>query len=278
MVQVDLSKVSAPRFLVYLLSLFPGLFFLVSVGLGNPQLAKTAIDRIYEVHHFPAYSFWFLLVGSGFVIGQAFVLLSWLIEVILAGVYRAPRAVFRKVLGGLWLYRWFGKFQGIPPRRTRTVRALGWLIFRARVGDADPEGARRARACLGAAAEKLLERRYGIDRNRGDQWGVWYQVLGRPVKVLVEGRNAGRVTVATGLAGFVALGLAPGLIERYYVGMCSVFVFCGLCTAAWFFFAWRDPVGREMLLLRGILQELRECAPGLPGREAARAERDEPVT
>src|ERR1700734_1964217 len=277
MIHIDLSKVSAPRFLVYLLSLFPGLFFFLSVGAGNPQLAKATIDRIYEVHHFPAYSFWFLLVGSGFVVGQAFVLLAWLVEMILTGAYCTPQTLFRMVFGARWLSRWFVRVRGVPPRRTWAVRVLGWCIYRATRPASDPQHARRARSCLGAAAEKLLERRNGIDNGRGDQWGIWYQVLGRPVKPLVENRNAGRVTVATGLAGFVALGLAPGLIERYYVGMCSVLVFSGLWTAGWFFFAWRNPVGREMLQLRGILQELRECAPRAPEREAAPAERDEPV-
>jgi hypothetical protein len=78
MINVDLSKATSPRFFVYLLALFPGLFFLLSVVVGNPQLAKAAIQQMNGVYPFPPYGLLLILVGSGFVIGDALILFSWL--------------------------------------------------------------------------------------------------------------------------------------------------------------------------------------------------------
>jgi len=274
MISFDLSKAPSLRFFVYLLALFPGLFFLLSVAVGNPQLAKTTIQQIAAVYSFPPYGLLLILVGSGFVIGQGIVLLSWLIEMILANAYRAPGAAFRKLFGAQWLYRWFGKHQGIPPNPSFVIRTLGKLIFLARAGELDPLDARAVRWCLAAAAEKLLERRYGIDPHRangpnGGEWQVWYSVLGKPIKSLSESQNAGRTTLACGVSGYLSLSIAPQLIERYYISLCSMFVFAGLWTAGQHFFLARNPIRLDVLRLRSVLLELQDCSPSEPKAEIA---------
>lgn len=270
MINIDLSKVPSLRLLVYLLALIPGLFFLFSVAAGNPQVAKTTIQQINGVYPVPPFGLLLIFVGAGFVIGQALILLSWLIELTLTGIYRTPRAVFRMIFGQLWLYKWFGRHQKIPPAKSSLgVRTLGKLIFLARVDKPDPPDARAVRWCLAAATEILLERRYGIDRDRatgpnGGEWQVWSSSLGKPIKSLAEMMNAGRTTLACGVAGFLSLGVAPRLIERFYISLSSIFVFCGLWSAGWFFFQARNQVSLDMLRLRSILLELQDYPPSAP--------------
>ena len=265
MINIDLSKTPSLRFFVYLLALVPGLFFLVSVALGNPSLAEALIKETGHLYPIPPYAALFLSLGAAFVIGQAFVLSSWMLETALTILIRLPKAVFRRVFGANWLYRWFGKHQGMPPNRTLFIRALGKLIFFARMTDINPADARAVRACLGAAVEKLLERRYGIDGLRAGgtngEWGVWYSVLGKPLKGYRESLNAGRTTLASGLAGFCAIGSASGLQQPYFIAMCSVFTFCGLWTALNNFFVFRKPVNIDVFRLRAVLQELQELSP-----------------
>ena len=151
MISIDLSKTPSLRFLIYLLALFPGLFFLLSIAVGDPQLAKTNIEQVDQVHPFPSYGLLLILVGSGFVIGEAFVLLSWLVVTVLTAIYRALSAAFRKLFGGARINMWFAKVQGIPLNKNLAVRILGRLIFLARGGQTDSEDAQAIRFCLAAA-------------------------------------------------------------------------------------------------------------------------------
>lgn len=271
MINIDLSKTPSLRFFVYLLALIPGLFFLVSIALGNPLLAEGLIKEVGHLYPVPPYLALFLSLGSAFVIGQAFVLSSWLLAWLLTTLIRLPKAVFRKVFGANWLYRWWGKHQAIPPKRTALfVRTLRGLNMFARKVDADPADARLVRMCLGVAVEKLLERRYGIDPHRAGgpngEWGVWYSVLGKPPKQLGENLNAGRTTLATGLAGFCAIGIAPSLLQRYFIAMCALFALCGLWTALAHFFTFRNSANLDVWRLRAVLLELQE----LPSESKAR--------
>lgn len=271
MINIDLSKTPSLRFLVYLLALIPGLFFLASIALGNPVLGGALTKELAKVYSLPQYAALFLALGSGFVFGQAFVLLSWMIETFLITLVRLPKAIFRKAFGANWLYRWFGKYQGIPPKRTIPVRILSRLIFSARAMDADPADARVVRACLGAAVEKLLERRYGIERDRAGgpngEWGVWYSVLGKLPVRYHENLNAGRTTLATGLAGFCAMTIAPSLIQRYFIAMCSLFALSGIWSALANFLHFRNRVNLDVFRLRAVLLELQEVSRETKPRE-----------
>lgn len=190
MISIDLSKMTPPRFLVYLLSLIPGLFFLFSVTLGNPGLTKTNIEQIEWVYPLPPYALLLVLVGSGFVIGQAFVQLSWLIEQVLAGLYCLSSATFRKLFGGHRFYRWFAEYQEMPQKTNFRVRALRKLMILATSPGLDTPDAQAVRWCLAAATETLLKQRYEIEPERasgpGGAWQVWYSTMGKPVKPVVE--------------------------------------------------------------------------------------------
>jgi len=130
----------------------------VSVGFGSPSRAGAVTKEVGNLYHGPQYLTLFLALGCAFVIGQAFVLSSWLLGVLLTNLIIAPGAIFRMVFGTHWLYRWYGKHQGMPPNRAISTRVVGKLIFLARDWRrAEPANARVIRTCLGAAVEKLLE-------------------------------------------------------------------------------------------------------------------------
>ena len=280
MISLDLSKTPSVRLFVYLLALFPGLFFLLSVALGDPELARTAIKEIEGIHPTPSYVLLVLLLGCGLAIGEAFVLVAWIVQMVLANLYRASRAacrtVFRKSLGGPKVYSWFGNFQGMPPKQTRLVRFVGKMIFLARAtGKSPSQDEISVRFCLSAATEKLLEKRYGIDPHRatgptGREWAVWNDALGKPIKNVRETLNASRIVLACGLAGFLALAMVEALRQRYYIAMCLVFAFSGLWNAGYYFFLFRNPAARDFLRLQSVLLELQdvsETSPAEPGGE-----------
>jgi hypothetical protein len=263
MIHLDLSKPPSLRLFVYLLALFPGLFFLMSIALGNPPLAKSAIQQVAGIYPFSPYVLALILVGAGFAIGQAASLLAWLIELALIGLYHLPRVAFRKIFGGTWLYVWFAKFQGMPPKNTFVVRTLGKIIQSARMEPPDTAEARAMRFCLMAATERLLKKRYGIGKLRangpnGMEWYLWSSVLGNPVKPVIENRNLGRVLLACGVAGFLSIRFAPGLKEPYYLSLCATFALTGLWAALWLNIQFKNPVWRDGTRLRSILLELQE--------------------
>ena len=269
MLSIDLTKAFSHRFLVYLLALFPGSFFLMSIAMGNPILAKGIISRLEGIYPIPAFALSLLLLGSAFFIGMTFVILSRLLELLLSGFFLLGRFAYRKLLGTQAVYVWFGKFQGTPPKATLVSRVVGKLIFLARAGEIDTPDRKSVRWCLAAATEKLLEKRYGIDAHRatgpnGGEWQVWYSVMGQPVKNIVESLNGARTAFASGVAGFVALGIAPVLIERYYISMCSVLAVSSLWTTGYFYFQTKHPIGLDCLRLRAVLTELQELPSGTP--------------
>lgn len=256
-----MSKMSTPRALIYLLALFPGLFFLSSVAVGNPQLARTTIEGIKGIYPFASYALVVIFVGTGFVFGQGLVLSAWLAELVIFSAVRLPRIAYRGLFGSNWLYKWFAKRQGTPPSTNRAVRALGKMIFLARSVPTDSTDAKAVRFCLAAATESLLKSKYGIGAQRasgpnGGEWQVWYSVMGKPLRSLVETRNVARITLACGLAGFLAMLIEPRLIDRYYIGLISVFTFCGFWTPCWIFFQVRNPIRADVLRLQAVLTEL----------------------
>jgi uncharacterized membrane protein YciS (DUF1049 family) len=263
MINIDLSKTPALRYFVYLHSFFPGLFFLVSVAIGNPGFARFMINRVEAVHPISPYALLALLLAAGFVIGQAIVLLAWLIETTLAFFYRLPKKIHRKLFGNRRVYVWFAKLQGMPPKTTRLIRLVGRVIFSARGDEPYSEDSKATWYCLTAATEILLEKRYGISKERatgpGDlEWSVWNDVVGLPVKTITDSLNAGRTIFGCGLAGLLALTLAPSLANRYYILLSAVFVVCGLWTGAYYFLARLNPTTLNIFGLKSVLLELRE--------------------
>jgi hypothetical protein len=270
MIKVDLSKGFSPRLIIYLVSLIPGLFFEASVAIGAPEIARSTIADIKQVFPFPPYAILSCFIASGFVLGHVFMLLAWFVEVLLSAAYWAWQFGIRITFGSHTFYKWLAKMQQPPNKRGFLVRLFSWAVFAARMPK-QYERARSVMKCLSLASKELLKKRYGIDvmdslSPNGEEWHVWYSVLGKPPKSVAEGITMMRTSLGCGLAGFLALPFAPSLRTWYFLGVCCVFTATGLYMT-WSYFRWRtDPVKLNHLRLQSVLLELAEVGGATPAK------------
>jgi hypothetical protein len=263
MIRIDISRAIPPRLATYLLGIIPGVFFEASVAIGNPCFAASVLSRARDIYPFGHYSLFALFLASALFVGQGFFLAAWIVDLVVFSAFASGRYLIRNTLGSQWLYRWFAKRQGFPPKQSNFTHLLSRVIFWAR-GREYAVAARPVLKCLYVAVQRLLKARYGIDRRIGGngddgEWGVWYSALGRPLKDFKEASLASRTTLGCGLAGFTALYASPPLRERYFVALCLVFTFAG-CFASIGLARWKfDPVRKSMARLRSVLLELSEA-------------------
>jgi hypothetical protein len=262
-IKLDVSKAVSSRSLVYLLGLFPGLLFEVSIALANPTLAERAVDRIKHIYPAPNYLIMILLIASGFVFGQAFIQLAWMADWVVGVIYRMYIFSIRRTFGSWRAYQWLGKLQQKFPKRPLLIRIYSNIVFAVRMPMRAVEAQPTLR-CLETASEELLQVRYGIKgigriSSSREEFQVWTSVIGKPLMSYMEGMLAGRTTLASGLAGLTAMWWVPDLRERYFFGLCVVFVITG-CTIAINQLRWKvDPVKRNVLLLRSVLLDLSDA-------------------
>jgi hypothetical protein len=263
MIKVDLSKAIPPRLVTYLLGIVSGVFFESSIAIGNPLFAASVVSRVREIYPFGPYALLALFIASGLLIGQGFFLAAWIVDIVIAFVFVLWRYAIRVTLGSEWLYRSFVKLQGNPPKQNSFVRLLNRLILWARRRGFSIK-ARPVLKCLHLAVRRLLKVRYGIDGNHGlqlddSEWGVWYSVLGKPMKRFQEAAMASRTFLACGLAGLTALYASPALRGRYFIALSLIFTFAG-CFGSVELLRWRiDPAKSGTARLQSVLLELREA-------------------
>ena len=277
MIKVDLSRVVSPRFGLYLLGVIPGVFFESCAAIGNPCSVVSVIGRVHEVYPFGSYALFLMFLASSLFIGSGFLLVAWIVQLLISLGLRLWHFGIRITFASQWMYRWFGKLQGTPPKRSAFVRSLSKLIFWARGRELLTE-ARPVLRCLHTATTQLLRRRYGIELAPDDgAWGIWPSVVGKPLKPLQEGTMGARTLLGCGLAGFTALYIAPALRERYFVALCSVFAVSGLLSSFSLAFWNFNPVRGSLLRLRSVLSELEEGTTATERRNAG-AEDDHAVS
>ncbi|MGA2886796.1 MAG: hypothetical protein ABSE51_02015 [Terracidiphilus sp.] len=270
MIKVDFSKAFSPRLVPYLVGVIPGLFFEASVAFGAPEIARSIISDIRQVFPFPPYAILICFIVSGFVLGHIFIQLAWFAELLLGAAYWAWRFGIRITFGSHTFYKWLAKISTPPNKRGYFVRLFSWTVFAARVPKRY-ESARPVMKCLGLASKELLKKRYGIDvmdslSPDGEEWHVWYSVLGKPLPRVAEGITTMRTSLGCGLAGFLALPFAPSLWTRYFLGACGVFTATGLYMT-WSRFRWRtDPVMLNHLRLQSVLLDLAEVGETIPAK------------
>jgi hypothetical protein len=270
MIKFDFSRAFSARMVAYLAGLIPGLLFEVSVAISEPETARSIITGIGKVFPFPPYAVLVLFIASGFVIGHVFMQLAWFAELLLGAGYWAWQFGIRITFGSHAFYKWLAKIQQPPNKRGVLVRLFSWAIFAARTPKRF-ETARPVMKCLGLASRELLKKRYGIDVKDslspdGEEWHVWYSVLGKPLKSVSEGITLMRTSLGCGFAGFLTLPFAPSLWTWYFLGACGVFTATGLYMT-WNQFRWRtDPVRLNYLRLRSVLLDLAEAGQATPAR------------
>jgi hypothetical protein len=268
MIKVDLSKAFSPRLVIYLVSVIPGLFFEATVAIGAPETARNIISDVGKVFPFPPYALLICFVASAFVFGHVFMLLAWFAELLLSAAYWAWRTGIRITFGSHTFYKWLAKVQHPPTKRGFFVRLYSRAVFAARM-PRQYERAQPVMKCLSVASKQLLKKRYGIDvmdslSPMGEEWHVWYSVLGKPLNDIREGITMMRTALGCGLAGYLALPFAPSLHTWYFLGACSVFAATGLYMT-WSQLRWRtDPVKLNFLRLQSVLLDLAEVGSATP--------------
>lgn len=260
MLKINIARVVPPRFAAYLLGIIPGLFFESSVAIGEPHLAASVIARAREIYPFGPYGLLIALLASGLFIGQGFLLIAWIADLLIASTFALWQYAVRTTFDSNWLYQRIAKLQGTLPRQNAFIRVLGRVYWPRRHKFFFE--ARPILKCLYIATKQLLKTRYGIERGfhgEENEWGVWYAVLGKSPKVFQEAPIVSRCFLACGLAGFTALYALPPLRHRYFVALSVVFAFPGLITmvnlARWKF----NPVKRSLERLQSVLLELSEA-------------------
>jgi len=267
MIKVDLSKVLSPRLVPYLVSVIPGLFFEASIVFGAPKIAQGIISDMRQVFSFPPYDILICFIASGFVLGHVFIQLAWFAELLLSVVYWAWQFGVRITFGSYTFYMWLVKIQQSSNKRGFFIQLFSWAANAARMPKRY-ESAQPAMKCLGHASKELLKMRYGIDvmdslSPNGEEWNVWYSVLGKPLPWIKEAIPTMRASLGCGLAGFFALPFAPSLRTWYFLGACSVFAVTGLYMT-WNLLRWKtDPVKLNYMRLQSVLLDLAEVGEAI---------------
>jgi hypothetical protein len=265
MIRIDISKMIPKHLGTYLLGILPGLFFEGSIAIGDPRFGASVVSRLREIYPFGPYALLLLFLTAGLFIGQGFWIAAGIVNLLIGFVFALWRSAIQNTFGSTWLYRYFGKLQGMPPKRTVFIRSLSRLIFWAREQAVFPTGVRPVMKCEYIAARHLLKARYGIDRKFSGpvdegEWKVWNSVLGKPLPDYREASIVSRAILGCGLAGFTALYALPVLRERYFIALCALFTFAGLYTsvdlARWRF----NPLRWVTAKLKSVLLEISETS------------------
>jgi len=263
MIKIDVSNAIPKRLGVYLLGIIPGLLFELSIAFGDPHLAKLMIDRAGQIYPFKPYALLILFVGSCLVVGQTFFLLSWFVDLLINFAYGFTRYLIRATFGSDWLYRVFGKLQGIPPKRNIVVKSLSRMVMWGRK-KRFPFEIRPVLKCQRLAATQLLVRRFGIDPSKGPwdwvdlEWQVWLSVLGKQPPVFREAFLTMRTFLGCGLAEISALYISPALRNRYFVAISVVFIISGCFQSLDFAKRRHEPMRSSLARLVSVLVELAE--------------------
>lgn len=263
MIKLDFGKAIPPQLAVYLLGIIPGAFFEVSVAIGNPALAASVVSKLQNVYPIGHYSVLFLFLASSLFIGEAFLILAWFVDMLVAVAFTSWHYLIKFTLGSQWLYKRFCKWQGLPSANTKwSIRMAGRVIMWARIPESNSPQVQATSECVRIATKQLLMKRYGINlddrRNWGlnSDWNPWYSALGKPLKAVKEASRNSRVFMGCTFAGLAAVRFAPALRGASFATLLTVFAVAGVYISI-DLARWRSDTGRfAMERLVSILLEL----------------------
>jgi ABC-type multidrug transport system fused ATPase/permease subunit len=253
MLNLDVSKAIPRGVLSYLTALVPGLFFELSILLGNPRLLSCHLDRLQDYVPLGPYLQLVIALFFAFIVGSAFMVFVSFVQHFLCYLH-SLRLVLREelarwplipLLSWLHRYRFFGSRQRFHNLYVRTVDRLHgfWTdreVYRA----------------WNRFARKLLLDRYGIDLSDvDDEWQHLFWVLGTPTDVEWRGPLLMIAFEATGWCGLVATRLAPMLRNPYYYALCALFILAGLHNDYYIAGRRTDPIAITTGRIRAVLRE-----------------------
>src|SRR5208282_893094 len=168
--------------LVYLTALIPGLFFEVSILLGNPELVGIHLAKTQHAIPLSPYLQLVIALFLAFIIGTAFMLFVGFIQLLLCYLHR-PLLIMKEEFTRwalLPLLNWLARFHFFA-RRQRFYRLRNRVAARA----ADPERPERvATKAWHRLARKLLQQRYGLELlDLDEEWELFFWSIGTPTDV-----------------------------------------------------------------------------------------------
>ena len=266
---VFLSKVIPENPYTYVAAITPGLFFEVSIFLGNPSLISRLAAEPQQIFAIGRATSIVIALILTFIIGYAFVLIPVLVQYCLRRLYWVWWFLWKRFCSWVlipflgWLMKPAPPKPGAPVKvpflaRQKTVHALNRYAFD--ITSDTPEQVQRARQCWVVFARRLLSVRYGITPEdlTDNDLGVLYWILGSPAREDLRGNLIMIALEATGWAGLVATRFAPALQTRYYFYFSAFLILNGLIND---FYAVRlstDIRAIPYMRIRAVLRELRE--------------------
>ena len=227
MVNIDLSKMVPRASLSPLSAFIPGLFFEISIVLGNPQLITSHLATAQNLIRLSSYLQLAIALFLAFIIGNAAMLFVSLIQWLLCYFHRLKRPL-REEFNRSALLPLINRLAGFQFFMSR----MYFQRFRTRIlkRAADPEKpAELATHAWHRVARKLLKDRYDIDlSDLEEEWEFLFWSLGSPTDVEIRGDLLTIASEATGWCGLAATALAPTLRTPYYLAICAFFILIGL--------------------------------------------------
>ena len=274
MLNLDLSKTIPRGALSYLTALVPGLFFELSILIGNPELFGRQVESVQR--HIPLRPsmqvaialFFAFIVGSAFMVLVSFVqhLLCYIHSLRLILAEELARWPLIPLLSWMHRYQFFAtrpRFHNLYVRTVNRVHSF-WT---------DQEAYR----AWNRFARRLLLDRYGIDlSNVRDEWQHLFWALGTPTDVEWRGPLMMIALEATGWCGVVGTRLAPTLRSPYYYALCALFILAGLHNDYYVAGRRTDPIAITTGRIRAVLREYDKDRPGKPEEKKSSTASSEP--
>lgn len=275
-----LSNLIPPRAYTFLFTLLPGLFFEISLLLGNPACVYALLVRAQPFIGPSRYASLALALFVGFIIGNAFMFLVLFIQRLLGYLYRFLVFVWEE-LCAVAAPRLFKA--PAPPQPGKPQRPVWWTRHRLLRGfhqhvqaghqrHFGGPGDRGAIKLWSRLARQLLKTRYGIDAYSldhafdQDEFNALYSTMGLLTSEDTRGSIFVIASEAMGWCGLAAAHFAPSLKNRYYIGF-SIFLLITGLFHDWYVAASLNNLGFVgVLRVRALLKEYRDTTqhPALP--------------
>jgi hypothetical protein len=251
---LDLSKAIPRTTLSYLTALIPGLFFAISILVGNPEFVGRHLERAQNYLPLRPYVQLAIALFLAFIVGSASMLLVGFIQHLLTYLHSLRLILLDELARWpvLPFLRWLGKFRFVTSR-AEYYRLYTRAAFRA----SDPRITERyAYRAWDRMAQKLMRDRYGVELHRvEEEWQFIFWSLGTFSDVEWRGPLLMIAFEATGWCGLAAIQLAPALSNRYYLALCLLFIVTGLHNDYWVAGRRIDPVAVALRQTRALLRE-----------------------
>ena len=265
MVNLDLSKMVPRGSLIWISAFIPGLFFEISIALGNPQLMTSHLATTQNLIRLSPYLQLAVALFLAFIIGLASMLAVSFIQHALTYLH-SLRLILMPELRTLVLLPLLNQLV-----KLRFFASRGrFHDFRNRVSNDAAEPAQEALStskALQKLASKLFRDRYGVELQHAEEQREWQSLLwsvGSLTEVEWRGPLLMIASEATGWCGLVATMLAPALRNRYYIALSLIFLLTGLHNDYYVAGRRRDPVALASFKARAILREYEKDSRTMP--------------